>query len=119
MGRKQAPLTQTEVRRLALSLPEAHEASHMGTPDLRVRNKIFATLPAAGFTVNLKTLPENLDALVRSDPATYQDVWGGRWVGVQLARVPADALGELLVDAWRLAAPKALVRAYDASRARG
>jgi hypothetical protein len=87
----------------------------MGTADLRVRNKIFATLPAGGSTVNLKMAPENLDALVRSDPAVYQDVWGGRWVGVQLARVAADVLHELLVDAWRLTAPKAVVRAFDTS----
>ena len=115
MTRKNARLTQDQVRQLALALPETHEGSHMGTADLRVRNKIFATLPAGGLTVNMKMSPENLDALVRSDPAAYQNVWGGRWVGVQLARVTADVLQELLVDAWRLTAPKAVVRAYDAS----
>jgi hypothetical protein len=31
-------------RRLALSLPEAAEGAHMGHPDFRVRNKIFASL---------------------------------------------------------------------------
>ena len=40
-----------EFRRLALSLPEAAEASHMDHPDFRVRGKIFATLgyPADGW----------------------------------------------------------------------
>ena len=47
-----------------------------------------------------------------SDPEVYRDVWGGRWVGVTLERVEADALRALIVDAWRLAAPRALARAH-------
>lgn len=50
---RQKPLTQADARALALALPETHEASHMGTPDLRVRDKIFATLPPAGRTVSI------------------------------------------------------------------
>jgi len=34
-----------EARRLALSLPEAHEKGHHGIPSFRVANKIFATVP--------------------------------------------------------------------------
>ncbi len=33
-----------DFRRAALSLPEATEGAHMGHPDFRVRNKIFASL---------------------------------------------------------------------------
>lgn len=35
---------------------------------------------------------------------------------VRLATVDPDQLRELLVDAWRLVAPKRLVRGYDAGR---
>lgn len=42
------------------------------------------------------------------DPEAYRDAWGGRWVGVELARVPTDALRELVLDAYCLAAPKRL-----------
>lgn len=100
--------TQDEVRAFALSLPEAHAHSHMGRPDLRVRKRIFATLPEDGQTVNLKTTPLGLDMLVRDDPLTYRDVWGGRWVGVTLSRVPGEELRELLIEAYCLAAPRAL-----------
>jgi hypothetical protein len=31
-------------RRLALALPEASESSHMGNPDFRLNDRIFATL---------------------------------------------------------------------------
>ena len=37
-------MTAAEFRGLALALPEAVEAAHMGHPDFRVRGKIFATL---------------------------------------------------------------------------
>ncbi len=37
-------MTAHEFRSLALGLPEASEAGHMGHPDFRVRGKIFATL---------------------------------------------------------------------------
>ena len=85
----------------------------MGTPDFRVRNKIFATLPPSlPGQVNLKVTPANLDALVRRAPATYRDVWGGRWIGVTLADIARAELRDLLRDAWRLAAPKALLRAH-------
>jgi hypothetical protein len=106
--RPRRPPTQSDVRRLALSLPETHEHAHFGRPDLRVRNKIFATLPPDGRTVNLKSTRPNLAALVATDPETFRDVWGGMWVGVDLARVDAEVLRVLVVDAWRLAAPKSL-----------
>lgn len=108
-------LTQDEVRAFALSLPETHESSHHGTPDLRVRNKIFATLPAEGNAVNVKIVPDDLAMLVRSDPEAFRDLWGGRWLGVDLGRVDAGLIRELVVDAWCLTAPKSLVRAYRSS----
>ena len=101
-------LTQAEFRALALSLPESHESSHRGRPDLRVRDRIFATLPPDGHTVNLKTTPQALDMLLREDPVAFRDVWGGRWVGVMLSRVPAPALRELMLEAYILAAPRHL-----------
>jgi len=79
----------------------------MGHADFRVRNKIFASLPRRG-QVAMKVAPENLDALVRSDPETFKDVWGGRWLGVNLDRVSRPVLRDLLEDAWRMTAPKGL-----------
>jgi len=114
--KKAAPrrATQAQVRAWALALPEAHEGSHMGRADLRVREKIFATLPEDGQTVNMKVTPSNLDALVRARPGAIADVWGGRWMGVRLDLVDADEVHELLKDAWRLAAPKKLAATLGA-----
>lgn len=107
-------LNQEQGRRLALALPETREASHQGRRDLRVRGKIFATLPPDAQTIVLKTTPADLGALVWSDSQTFRDAWGGRWVRVDLRRVDPDFFHKLLVDAWRLAAPKTLIRAYRA-----
>jgi hypothetical protein len=94
---------------MVLALPETTESSHMGHPDFRVRHKIFAGVPRSWEWVNLKTTPENLDALVAADPETFRDAWGGRWVGVRLDRVRLPLLRQLVADAWRLAAPKELL----------
>lgn len=104
--------TQDEARSFALGLPETTSGEHRGREDLRVRNKIFATLPDDGSVV-LKTRPDDFDALVRMDAETFRRVWGERWVGVDLSRIDAAFMGELMIDAWRLAAPKALVRAFE------
>jgi predicted DNA-binding protein (MmcQ/YjbR family) len=37
-------MTPTDFRRIALTLPNAEESSHMGSPDFRVGGRIFATL---------------------------------------------------------------------------
>jgi len=107
-------LTQDHVRRLALALPEANEASHQGHPDFRVRNKIFATLPPDGRTAVLKITPADLDDLIQSDTETFRDIWDGRWLSVNLDRVAPEVFYKLLVDSWRLTAPKTLVGAYNA-----
>ena len=46
-------MTASEFRRIALSLPRALEAAHMGHPDFRVAGRIFATLgyPESGWAM--------------------------------------------------------------------
>ena len=109
--------SQEQVRAFALSLPEAQELSHMGRPDLRVRKRIFATLPQDGRSVNVKITPLALDMLLRSDPETFRDVWGGRWIGVDLSRIDPAELQALLLDGYCLAAPRSL--AAEARRVGG
>ena len=100
--------TAATVRRIALALPETVERSHFARPDFRVGNKIFATLPNNPHFAVLKSRPANVDALVAADPTIFSDEWRGRWVGIQLDRVDPALLRELIVDAWRLVAPKRL-----------
>jgi hypothetical protein len=104
---------QERVRELALSMPEAIESRHQGTPDFRVRNKIFATLPTDVERAVLKLTPADLDLFVHSDPETFRNVWAGRWMSVDLTRVDPDLFGRLLIDSWCLVAPKSLVKAFN------
>jgi hypothetical protein len=70
-------MTADEFRALALALPGAVEKSHMGHPDFRVGERIFATLGP-------------------------RDTWGAKgWTKVRLAAAEASVVGRALEAAWR------------------
>lgn len=98
-----ARLTRDAARAFALTLPATHDGQHRGRADLRVDDRIFATLPPDG-SLNVRTTPVDLELLVGTEPDTYRDVWGGKWVGVDLRRAAAADVRRLLVRAWGLAA---------------
>ena len=62
-------MTQDEVRRLALALPEAVEAPHFDRASFRVRGKIFATLPPSGDSVVLMLPIEIQEAVIQAHPS--------------------------------------------------
>jgi hypothetical protein len=72
-------MTADEFRRMALNLPHVIEASHMGHPDFRVGNKLFATLgyPSAGFGAVVLS-PQDQDLIVRDYPKTFAPAPGTR-----------------------------------------
>jgi hypothetical protein len=106
-------VTPAAFRRLALGLPEASESAHMGHPDFRVRNKIFASLgsPDGGWGT-VKLTPEQQSILMQAEPAMFTPAagaWGRRgWTRVSLSAVDAATLKSALGMAWRNTAPKAL-----------
>jgi hypothetical protein len=112
-------MTADEFRRIALSLPEASERSHMDHPDFRVRNKIFATLgyPDGAWGM-VKLSPEQQELFMRVDPAfaPSKGAWGrqGSTV-VRLDAIREDLLHDALLAAWRNAAPKALADSFVAN----
>lgn len=114
-----APSPLTRLRKLCLTLPQAHEVEAWGEPTFRVKNKIFAMYASnhnhhgAGHrAVWIKALPINQQLLLRSDSDRYFSppyVGPGGWVGVILDDDPDwPAVADLLRDAWRLTAPKRL-----------
>jgi hypothetical protein len=111
-------MTAAEFRRIALSLPEVEEATHMNHPDFRVGGKIFATLgyPNAKFGVVMLT-PHDQDLLVRDYPEAFMPV-KGKWgasgsTSVVLRKADKGAVAMALEAAWRKRAPKRLVSALD------
>jgi hypothetical protein len=112
-------MTGDDVRRVALSFPEAVEKETWGHPTFRVRDKMFAAMDEAGTSMSVKAAREAQAALVGSEPETFfvpSYVGQHGWVGVRLERVDPEEMGELIEDAWRATAPKRVVAAYDGGR---
>lgn len=110
-------MTADEFRSLALSLPEAVEAAHMGHPDFRVRGKIFATLGPDADWGMVKLTPAQQAAFVRTEPAVFAPIkgaWGKRGcTRVALASADDASVRQALIAAWRNTAPKRLANALD------
>jgi hypothetical protein len=107
-------MTERTFRALALGLPHATEAAHMGHPDFRVGGKIFATLghPRRGWAM-VKLTPEHQGLFVRTQPAAFAPVKGAWGLAgattVRLAAARKGAVQEALMIAWGNRAPKHLI----------
>lgn len=104
------------VRRLALELPETEERETWETPTFRVRNKIFAMFSDGQREAWIKSTHDEQRALIAMDADTFFSppyVGPSGWVGVRFRTADRDEVRELLVEAWRLTAPKRLVAAFD------
>jgi hypothetical protein len=104
-------LSGEQARRLALTLPEAVEQDHHGRPSFRIGGRIFATLWDADH-MNVMLDEGGVRTAIHGNPDTCDEVWWGRRlvaVRVDLRRVDAETLAELLADAWEGKAPKRLL----------
>lgn len=110
-------MTPKQFRKLALSFPEAIEASHMGCPDFRVGGKIFATLAGGDVWGMVKLPPEEQKRLVALEPDVFSPAtgaWGRSGCTiVQLAQADPETIQEAMACAWRKTAPKKLVQRVD------
>ena len=117
-------ITLDDVRRFATAFPEVEEVTHFrfGQPVFKVAGKPFAggggskEETTAAFSIS----QEEVATAIADDPATYEEVWrpGPRksliGLRVDLAKVSAERVQELVEHAWRNKAPKRAVSAYDA-----
>jgi hypothetical protein len=107
-------VTADAFRRLALSLPEATEGSHMGHADFRVRGKVFATLgypDATKAVVRINSAQQ--DMLSRAEPEAFTPVpggWGSRGATIiTLRKAKKAATLDAPRMAWKNNAPKSLL----------
>lgn len=109
--------TESDVRRIALSLPETIEKPWFNTPGFRVRDKGFLrirTEAEGGLVVFVADLGEK-EALLASDPErffTTPHYDGHPTVLVHLAAIDVEELRELITESWRLRAPKRVLEAH-------
>jgi hypothetical protein len=105
-----------DFRELVLSLPEAEEKETWGHPTFRVRNKMFASAATDLSTCTVKSTLDEQRALTQMDPDTFSvPAYVGKygWIGIALDRVDPGELRELAIEAWRMTAPKRLVKVWD------
>lgn len=109
-----------DVRRFALSLPEATEEPHFDSASFRIRGRIFATLPAQGDRAHVFVDADETRAAVAENSVAFHELWWGKklsGVRVDLAAVSvpeaAERVFELVEESWRRRAPKRVIAAYD------
>ena len=108
--------SESDVREIALSLPETEERPSYGTPGFRVKDRLFARIREPGVLVLWVADEGEKDFLLRAEPDkffTTPHYDGYPSVLVRLAAVDRDELRELLTDAWRVRAPKRLADAFE------
>jgi hypothetical protein len=122
-----------DVARTALGMPEASERLSRGSRQWRVKDKLFVwerplrrsdlealgasapTGPILGARVEHEMAKE---ALIADDPAVFfttPHFKGYPAILVQLDKIDAEDLNEVIVEAWLCRAPPRLVKAYLAS----
>lgn len=116
-------LTETQIRSIALDLPGAYEQpTHGGRPSWRTTPRMFAWLredPDA-LVVWVESVEEKA-AMTTAHPSrffTTAHYDGHPVLLVDLENVDAEEARDLITESWRLRAPQALVRAWDAAAGR-
>ena len=107
-----------DFRAIALSLPEAVEQDHFGSPSFRVNGKIFAQLSADELE-GLCKLPLGVQEQVLlsfpddSWPALHWGRYG--WTCVKWRNLPVALNTDLLTQSWRAVASRMLRETRDAT----
>jgi len=107
---------------LAASLPDSGEREYRdGATIFTFRGRGIGYVSNDGRYLVVKSTLAERHALVNSQPEVYKQWYtSGQfgWVRVRLDLIDFDEARELVLDAFRLTAPKKVVREYDESGAR-
>jgi hypothetical protein len=104
-------LNLAQLRRFALSLPEAGEEPHFDYISFRVRGGIFATAPPAARYAHIFVGEVEREAALALYPEFIEKLfWGKKVAGIRvdLAKAKPAAVATLLRQAWQRKAPKKL-----------
>jgi len=98
-------MRENDFRRIALAMEGAVEGAHMGHPDFRVNNRIFATLHHDRAFGMVALTPEQQEHFMHAHPDAFapeSGAWGrGGSTRVRLAAVHEETLGEAMTLAWQ------------------
>jgi hypothetical protein len=115
-------MTEEEVRALVLSFPEASESAAYGKPAYKVAGKFFTRLRKEDKSLVLTGVSfDEREMYMEAEPGTFHITAHYRDYPAVLARIASVDPGTvrvLLERRWREIAPKKLVRAWDAEKAK-
>ena len=115
-------MTPDEVRALILSFPETSESVSYGKPAFKVAGKFFTRIRAEDASLVLTGVSrDEREMYMAAEPETFHVTAHYRDYPAVLARiasVDAGTVRVLLERRWREIAPKKLVKAWDAEKAR-
>ena len=98
-------MRESDFRRIALGMEGAVESAHMGHPDFRVNNRIFATLHHDREFGMVALTPDQQEQFMRAHPDAFapeSGAWGRAGsTRVRLASVREETLGEAVTLAWQ------------------
>jgi hypothetical protein len=112
-------VTSDEFRTMVTALPGVEEGSSYGMRAWRCGGKALAGLWNDGETLGITVSLDEREMLMAAAPETFFITDHYRnypRVLVRLRNVEPGTLNRLLIQAWREAAPKTLIAAYDAER---
>jgi hypothetical protein len=112
-------MTWEDVVAIASRFPEVSEGTSYGTPALRVKDKFLCRMRTGPDALVVRVIDVgDQQALLQGDPDVFfttPHYDGYPYVLVRLETVATEALEELIEDAWRIQAPKRVVKAFDAA----
>jgi hypothetical protein len=106
------------VRRICMGMPECEEKLSHREPTWFVRKRVFVMFANnhhndGHVAVWLPTLPGMQDSLIAASPEIFfrpPYVGSKGWIGIELDKVAEELLSALILEAWRMVAPKSLVK---------
>jgi hypothetical protein len=108
--------TASDLREIALALPEVEERITWESPTFRVRGRIFVILHPSDLRATIKAHKADQAELIQMNPDTFSPApYTGRfgWISVRLSGVALNDLRLLVTEAWRQAAPRSLIQSYN------
>ncbi len=105
----------SQVRKLALKLPEVNEEPHFERTSFRIRGKIIATAVADKPLLNVMACEAIREPMLAMFPDALEKLfWGKKVCGltVNLEVAEPDLVADLLEKTWREKAPKSVINKH-------
>ena len=110
-------VTLDDVREVARELPRSEEALVRDRVKFRVGRIVYLAFSRDETEMGFGFPKEEREALVASEPEKFLMPTGGdlryHWAIVRLAAIDRTEMREIVVDAWRMCAPKRVAAAFD------